>query len=40
MVLKIALGLLDGEKTKNKSKNIKRLIASIDDNYREKILKH
>ena len=31
MVLKLALGLLDGEKTKKKSKNIKRLIASIDD---------
>jgi predicted transposase YbfD/YdcC len=39
MILKIALGLLDGEKSKNKSKNIKRLIASIDDSYREKILK-
>lgn len=38
MILKLALGLLDGEKTKKKSKNIKRLIASIDDSYREKIL--
>jgi predicted transposase YbfD/YdcC len=39
MVVKLALGMLDAEKTKNKSKNIKRLIASIDDSYREKILK-
>jgi predicted transposase YbfD/YdcC len=39
MILKLALGMIDGEKTKNKSKNIKRLIASIDDSYREKILK-
>lgn len=39
MVIKLALGLIDGEKTKKKSKNIKRLIASIDDSYREKILK-
>ncbi len=38
MVLKLALGMLDGEKTKKKSKNIKRLIASIDDSYREKLL--
>ena len=38
MVLKLALGLLDAEKTKKKSKNIKRLKASIDDSYREKIL--
>ncbi len=39
MVLKMALGLTDGEKTKFKSKSIKRLIASIDESYREKILK-
>ncbi len=39
MVVKLALGLIEGEKTKNKSKSIKRLIASIDDSYREKILK-
>lgn len=38
MVLKLALGLLDAEKTKKKSKNMKRLKASIDDSYREKIL--
>ena len=38
MVLKIALVLLDAEKTKKKSKNMKRLKASIDDSYREKIL--
>lgn len=38
MLTKIALGLIEAEKTKNKSKPIKRLIASIDDSYREKIL--
>ena len=38
MIIKLGLGLLDAEKTKNKSKPIKRLIASIDDSYREKIL--
>jgi predicted transposase YbfD/YdcC len=38
MVVKIALGLIEGEQTKKKSKNLKRLIASIDDSYREKIL--
>lgn len=38
MITKLALGLLDAEKTKNKSKPIKRLIASISDSYRELIL--
>lgn len=38
MVTKLALGLLDAEKTKKKSKPIKRLIASISDTYRELIL--
>lgn len=38
MVTKLALGLLDAEKTKKKSKPIKRLIASISDSYREMVL--
>jgi predicted transposase YbfD/YdcC len=38
MVVKIALGLIEREQSKKKSKNLKRLIASIDDSYREKIL--
>jgi predicted transposase YbfD/YdcC len=38
MITKTALGLIEAEKTKNKSKPIKRLIASIDDSYREKIM--
>lgn len=38
MVTKLALALIDAEKSINKSKPIKRLRASIDDSYREKIL--
>lgn len=38
MITKLALALLDAETSKKKSKNIKRLKASIDDSYREKIL--
>ncbi len=38
MITKMSLGLLEAEKTKKKSKPIKRLIASIDDSYRELIL--
>jgi predicted transposase YbfD/YdcC len=38
VVSKLALGLLDAEKSKKKSKPIKMLIASINDGYREKIL--
>ena len=38
MITKLALGLIEAEKTKKKSKPIKRLIASIDDSYRELIL--
>lgn len=38
MIIKLALGLIDADQTKKKSKPLKRLIASLDDNYREKIL--
>jgi predicted transposase YbfD/YdcC len=38
MITKLALGLIDAETSKKKSKNIKRLKASLDDSYREKIL--
>jgi predicted transposase YbfD/YdcC len=38
MVIKLALSLIESEMSKKKSKNTKRLIASIDDNYRELIL--
>lgn len=38
MITKTALGLIEAETTKKKSKPIKRLIASIDDSYREKIM--
>ena len=38
MLIKLALGLIEAEKSKKKSKPIKMLIASIDDSYREKIL--
>ena len=38
MITKLALGLIEAEKTKKKSKPIKRLIASINDSYRELIL--
>jgi hypothetical protein len=34
---KLALGLIEAETTRKKSKNIKRLIASIYDSYRELI---
>jgi predicted transposase YbfD/YdcC len=39
MLIKLALGLIEAEKSKKKSKPIKMLIASIDDSYREKILR-
>ena len=39
IISKTALGLIDNEKTANLSKPMKRLRASIDDNYRELILK-
>jgi predicted transposase YbfD/YdcC len=39
MIIKLALGLLDGETSTKKSKTKKRLIASIDDSYRELVLK-
>lgn len=39
MITKTALGLIEAEKTKKKSKPIKRLIASINDSYREKIMR-
>lgn len=35
MVIKLGLALLEAEKRKKKSKPIIRLIASLDDNYRE-----
>jgi predicted transposase YbfD/YdcC len=38
IIAKTALGLLEAEKSKKKSKPIKRLIDSIDDSYREKIM--
>ena len=38
MIVKLALGLIERETTKKKSKPIKRLIASINDSYRELIL--
>lgn len=38
LISKLSLGLLEAEKTKKKSKPIKRLIASLDDSYRELIL--
>lgn len=38
IVAKLALALIDAEKSIKKSKPIKRLRASIDDSYREKIL--
>jgi len=38
MILKLGLGMLDAEKSKKRSKPIKRLIASIDDSYREKLM--
>lgn len=39
MIIKLALGLLDGENTTKKSKTKKRLIASINDSYRELVMK-
>jgi predicted transposase YbfD/YdcC len=39
IISKTALGLIDNEKTAKMSKPMKRLRASIDDNYRELILK-
>ena len=39
IIAKVALGLVDNEKTKKLTKPLKRLRASIDDNYRELILK-
>ena len=39
MMTKVALALLDNEKTTKKSKPTKRFKAAIDDTYREFILK-
>lgn len=39
MIIKLALGLLDGENATKKSKTKKRLIASINDTYRELVMK-
>jgi predicted transposase YbfD/YdcC len=39
IIAKIALSLVDNEKTRKLTKPLKRLRASIDDNYRELILK-
>lgn len=39
IIAKVALGLVDNEKTEKLSKPLKRLRASIDDSYRELILK-
>jgi len=39
VIAKVALGLVDNEKTANLTKPLKRLRASIDDSYREIILK-
>ncbi|MCP4176132.1 MAG: hypothetical protein GY756_00010 [bacterium] len=39
IISKIAMTLIDREKSKNASLKKKRLIAAWDDNYREKILK-
>jgi predicted transposase YbfD/YdcC len=38
LILKICLGLLEAEKTEKKSKNLKRLKASISDSYRELVM--
>ncbi len=39
IILKIALAMLEKEKSKKASKPVKRLTAALDDKYREKILK-
>lgn len=39
IILKLALALIEQEKSKKASKPIKRLTAALDDKYREKILK-
>jgi predicted transposase YbfD/YdcC len=39
IISKVALGLIENEKTVNISKPLKRLHAALDDTYREKILK-
>jgi predicted transposase YbfD/YdcC len=39
VIAKVALGLVDNEKTQKISKPLKRLRASIDDSYREMIMK-
>jgi predicted transposase YbfD/YdcC len=39
VIAKVALGLVDNEKTANLTKPLKRLRASLDDSYREIILK-
>lgn len=38
VIIKMSLGLIEAEKTTKKSKPLKRLMASLDDDYREKIL--
>jgi predicted transposase YbfD/YdcC len=39
MMTKVALALIDNEKSNKKSKPMKRFKASLDDAYREKIMK-
>lgn len=39
MMVKVALALIDGEKSTKKSKPMKRFKASLDDSYREMIMK-
>jgi hypothetical protein len=39
MMTKVALALLDNEKSTKKSKPMKRFKASLDDHYREMIMK-
>ncbi len=39
VISKVALSLVDNEKTQKISKPLKRLRASIDDSYRELIMK-
>ena len=39
IISKVALGLIENEKTANMSKPLKRLRAALNDSYREKIMK-
>lgn len=36
---KVALGLIENEKTEKKSKSLKKLLSMLKDDYREKIMK-